>query len=184
VIRPERKMQIDISGSQICITEQIDEYIKKKLDSLNKYFRRVLSVRITLKTEKDSYLAEISVTADGVILHGNGTDSDLYSSIESAIHKVNRQAKKHKEKIRSHRSRDTLAGKRTSCPSSPASLGTEHKTIYITKEIAKPMTVDEAVMQLEMEGNRFFIFLNSNTNQINVAYKKDNGAFVVIEPQI
>jgi putative sigma-54 modulation protein len=46
------------------------------------------------------------------------------------------------------------------------------------------MTADEAVMQLEMEGSRFFIFLNSNTNQINVAYKKEHGAFVVIEPQV
>ena len=173
-------MQIDISGSRICITEQIDGYIKKKLSSLNKYFRRILSIRVTIRAEKDAYLTEISVIADGVTVHGNGVESDLYNS----MHKVNRQAKKHKEKIKSHRSRDTLAGKRTSRPSSPGSSGAEHKTIYTSKEIAKPMTADEAVMQLEMEGSRFFIFLNSNTNQINVAYKKENGAFVVIEPQI
>jgi len=177
-------MQIDISGSRICITEQIDAYIKKKLSSLNKYFRRILSIRVTIKAEKDAYLSEISVIAEGVTVHGNGIDSDLYNSIEAGIHKVNRQAKKHKEKIKSHRSRDTLAGKRTSYPSSPASSGAEHETIYTSKEIAKPMTADEAVMQLEMEGSRFFIFLNSNTNQINVAYKKENGAFVVIEPQV
>ncbi|KKM93105.1 hypothetical protein LCGC14_1211800 [marine sediment metagenome] len=177
-------MQIDISGSRTCITEQIDGYIKKKLSSLNKYFRRILSIRVTIRAEKDAYLTEISVIADGVTVHGNGIGSDLYNSIEAAIHKVNRQARKHKEKIKSHRSRDTLAGKRTSCPSSPASSGAEYKTTYTSKEIAKPMTADEAVMQLEMERSRFFIFLNNNTNQINVAYKKENGVFVVIEPQI
>ncbi len=177
-------MQIDISGSRVCITEQIDGYIKKKLSGLDKYFRRILSIRVTVKAEKDGYLTEISVVADVVAIHGIGADSDLYNSIEAAIHKVNRQAKKHKEKIKSHRSRDRLAGKRTLYPSSSVSSDAEHKTIYISKEIAKPMTADEAVMQLELEGNRFFVFLNSNTNQINVAYKKEDGAFVVIEPQI
>jgi len=176
-------MQIDISGSRISITEEIDKYIKKKLNKLNKYFRRIFSVRVTLKAEKKGYLTEINVTADGVTIHGNEVDSDLHNSIEAAVDKVNRQARKHKEKVKSHRSRDT-SEKRTSYPSSLASASTEHKTIYTTKEIAKPMTADEAVMQLEMEKNRFFVFLNSNTNQINVVYKREDGSFVLIEPQI
>ena len=177
-------MQIDISGSRISITGQVDDYIRKKLSTLNKYFRRILSIRVTIKQEKDAYLTEISVMARGVTIHGNGIHSDLHHSIEAAVHKVDRQAKKRKEKVKSHRSRDTLVEKRTLSPSSLASFGGDDKTIYTTKEIAKPMTADEAVMQLEMEGSRFFVFLNSNTNQISVVYKKENGAFVVIEPQI
>lgn len=176
-------MQIDISGIRISITEETDRYIKKKLNKLNKYFRRISSARVTLKAEKEGYLTEINVTADGVTIHGNEVDSDLYNSIEAAIDKVNRQAKKHKEKVKSHRLRDT-SGKRTSYSSSIASASTEHKTIYTTREIAKPMTTDEAVMQLEMERSRFFVFLNSSTNQINVVYKREDGSFVSIEPQI
>jgi len=54
----------------------------------------------------------------------------------------------------------------------------------VSKEIAKPMTVDEAIMQLKMRANKFFVFLNSNTNQVNVIYRKENGNFGLIEPQI
>lgn len=177
-------MQIEVNATRIHITEQIDKHIKKKLNNLGKYFRRILSIRVTLRREKGSYLTEINVTAEGVSIRGNGVDSDLHSSVEVALHKIDRQARKHKEKVKSHRSRNTLTRKGTLSPASPASSVAEDKTIYTSREIPKPMTADEAVMQLESERNLFFIFLNSSTNQINVVYRKKSGDFVVVEPQI
>lgn len=178
-----RKLQVEISGIRISVTEEIDNYIKKKLDKLNKYFRQVPSARVILKAEKERYFTEISLTADGVTIRGNGMNSDLYNSIEVAIGKIKRQARKHKEKLKSHRPRNVLE-KTILDSSSVTSADTEHNIIYITKEIAKPMTVEEAVMQLETEGNKFFVFLNSSTSQVNVVYKRENGSFVLIEPQV
>lgn len=176
-------MQVEISGIRISVTEEIDRYIKKKLDKLNKYFRRVPSARVILKAEKERYFAEISLAGDGVTIRGNEVNSDLYNSIEVAIGKIKRQARKHKEKLKSHRPRNVLEKTALDSPSL-ASADVKHNMIYITKEIAKPMTVDEAIMQLEAEGNKFLVFLNSNASQVNVIYKRENGSFVLIEPQI
>jgi len=176
-------MQVEISGMRISITEEIDRHIKKKLNKLNKYFRRILSARVILKTEKKGYFTEINVVADGVTIHGNDVNPDLYTSIEAAMDKINRQARKHKEKIKSHRPRN-VAEKAPSDSLPITSDDIEHNIIHIVREIAKPMTMDEAAMQLKIEGNKFFIFLNSNTNQVNVIYKRENGSFGLIEPQV
>lgn len=177
-------MQIEISGIHISITEEIDKHIKKKLNKINKYFRRIISVRVILKAEKESYFTEINVIADGITIHGNAVNPDLYISIEMAVNKINRQARKYKDKVKSHRLRNTSEKVPLSNSLSATPDDTEHKIVHMSREIAKPMTVDEAIMQLKIKANKFFVFLNSDTNQVNVLYKKENGNFGLIEPQI
>ncbi|MCK4419422.1 ribosome-associated translation inhibitor RaiA [Candidatus Aerophobetes bacterium] len=175
-------MQVEISGIHIPITEGIDEYIKKKLGKLNKYLHQVSSARIVLKVEKGRYLAEVNVISNRFTIHGNGVASDLYASIDTAIDKVNRQAKRHKEKIQSHRSRGGL--KEVVSTSRNLSSDTQPKIIQVIRKIAKPMNVDEAAIQLDLEGNIFLVFLNRDTNQVNVIYKRNGGDFGLIEPQL
>ena len=175
-------MQVEISGIHIPITEGIDEYIKKKLGKLNKYLHQVSSARIVLKVEKGRYLAEVNVISNRFTIHGSGVASDLYASIDTAIDKVNRQAKRHKEKIQSHRSRGGL--KEVVSTSRNLSSDTQPKIIQVIRKIAKPMNVDEAAIQLDLEGNIFLVFLNRDTNQVNVIYKRNGGDFGLIEPQL
>lgn len=175
-------MQVEISGIHIPITEGIDEYIKKKLGKLNKYLHQVSSARIVLKVEKGRYLAEVNVISNRFTIHGNGVASDLYASIDTAIDKVNRQAKRHKEKIQSHRSRGGL--KKVVSTSRDLSSDTQPKIVQVIRKIAKPMNVDEAAIQLDLEGNIFLVFLNRDTNQVNVIYKRNGGDFGLIEPQL
>lgn len=173
-------MQVEISGIHIPITESIDEYIKKKLGKLNKYLHQVSSARIVLKLEKSRYLAEVNVISNRFTIHGNGVASDLYASIDTAIDKVNRQAKRHKEKIQSHRSRGGL--KKVVSTSRNLSSDTQPKIVQVIRKIAKPMNVDEAAIQLDLEGDIFLVFLNRDTNQVNVIYKRNGGDFGLIEP--
>ncbi len=175
-------MQVEISGIHIPITEGIDEYIKKKLGKLNKYLHQVSSARIVLKVEKGRYLAEVNVISNRFTIHGSGVASDLYVSIDTAIDKVNRQAKRHKEKIQSHRFRGGL--KEVVSTSRNLSSDTQPKIVQIIRKIAKPMNVDEAAVQLDLEGNIFLVFLNRDTNQVNVIYKRNGGDFGLIEPQL
>jgi len=177
-------VQIEISGIHISITEEIDKHIKKKLSKINKYFHRIISVRVILKAEKENYFTEINVIANGFTIHANAVNPDLYISIETAVDKIIRQARKHKDKLKSHRLRDASEKAPLLNSLSATPDDTEYKIIHVSKEIAKPMTVDEAIMQLKMRANKFFVFLNSNTNQVNVIYRKENGNFGLIEPQI
>jgi len=179
-------MQVEVSGTHhIPVTADLDEYIRKKLQKINKYLRRVFSVRVRLKEEKKRYLAEINVVADGLTIHGDGSSPDLYSSVEIAIDKVNRQAKKFKEKIKSRRSRLRMKKGGFLSTISEESVHSNYPQItHITRAIAKPMTVDEAAGELSLGQDRFFFFLNTDTDQINVLYLTDDGNFGLIEPQI
>lgn len=174
-------MQVEISGIHIPITEDIDKYIKKKLGKLNKYLHQISSARIVLKVEKGRYLAEVNVISNRFTIRGNGVTSDLYASIEMAIDKASKQAKKHKEKIQSYRSRSGLK----EVVSTPRNLSsdTQPKIVHVTRKIAKPMNVDEAAMQLDLEGDIFLVFLNRDTDQVNVIYKRNSDNFGLIEPQ-
>jgi len=178
-------MQVEVSGTHVPVSADLDKHIRKKLEKINKYLRRGLSARVRLKEEKKRYLTEINVVADGLTIHGDGSSPDLYTSVETAIDKVNKQAKKFKEKIKSRRSRMRMKKRDSSSTVSP---GTPHgnypQMTHITREIAEPMTVDEAARELSLSRDRFFFFLNTDTNQINVLYLTDEGNFGLIEPQI
>lgn len=178
----DKVMQVEISGIHIPITEEVDEYIKKKLGKLNKYLHQNFSARIILKVEKGRYLAEVNVISNRFTIRGNGIASDLYASIEMAIDKANKQAKRHKEKIQSHRSRSGL--KKIVSASPDLSDSTQPKIAHVTRKIAKPMNVDEAAMQLDLQGDIFLVFLNRDTDEVNVIYKRDGGNFGLIEPQL
>jgi putative sigma-54 modulation protein len=181
----DRAMQVEVSGTHVPVTADLDKHIRKKLQKINRYLQRVFSARVRLKEEKKRYLTEINVVADGLTIHGDGSNPDLYVSVETAIEKVNRQAKKFKEKIKSRRSRGRMKKKISSSTVSQASLNSNYpEATHITREIARPMTVNEAARQLSLSHDRFFFFLNTDTNQVNVLYLTNDDNFGLIEPQI
>ena len=178
-------MKMEVSGTHVPVTANLDKHIRKKLQKINKYFRRAFSARVRLKGEKNRFSTEINVVADGLTIHGDGSSPDLYTSVETAIDKVNRQATKFKEKIKSHRSRMRMKKRISSSTVSPSTPHSNYPPMtHITRAIAKPMTIDEAARQLFLSQDRFFFFLNTDTDQINVLYSTDDGNFGLIEPQI
>ncbi|MFQ5835389.1 MAG: ribosome hibernation-promoting factor, HPF/YfiA family [bacterium] len=178
-------MKVEVSRTHVPVTADLEKHIRKKLQKINKYLRRVFSARVRLKLEKKRYLTEINVVADGLTIHGDGSSPDLYISVETAIDKVNKQAKKFKEKIKSHRFRMRIKKKSSLSTVSQGSPYSNYSQItHITREIARPMTVDEAARELSLLQDRFFFFLNTDTDQINVLYLADDGNFALIEPQI
>lgn len=178
-------MKVEVSGAHVPVTADLDKHIRKKLQKINKYLGRVFAARVRLKEEKKRYLTEINVVADGLTIHADGSNPDLYISVETAIDKVAKQAKKFKEKIKSRRSRMRTEKRSYLSAVSQGSLHSNYPQItHITREIAKPMTVDEAARELSLSQHRFFFFLNTDTNQVNVLYLTDDGNFGLIEPQI
>ncbi len=178
-------MKVEISGVRVPITEQIDSFVKKKIKKIERYFKDIIFCHLILKNEKDRYEAEINLHIKGMTINGKEATSDLYASIERAIDKVTRQSKKYKEKKKNHKF--TWHKGKVQTVSGEESKETPEleppPVIEITRELAKPMGVDEAALQLRLSKNDFFIFLNAETNQVNVIYKKENGTFVLVQPE-
>jgi len=175
-------MRIDISGIRVPVSREVDDFIHKKIKKLNRYFKDIISCHIILKTEKGRYEVEINLQIKGMTINGKEVTDDLYASIEGAIDKVSRQSKKYKEKKKAHKS--IWHRRSAKIEATGESEEVENSAIVeITRELTKPMRVDEAAMQLSLSRDNFLVFLNAETNQVNVIYKKENGHFGLIQPE-
>lgn len=117
----------------------------------------------------------------GAIVRAEERAVDMYAAIDKMSEKLERQVKRHKEKL----NRKTRALESASLYPSPAHPESQSNRIVRTKRFAlKPMSPEEAVEQMELLGHDFFVYLNSSTNQVNVVYKRRDGQFGLIEPEI
>jgi len=173
-------MKVEISGVRVPVTEEIDNFVKKKLKKLDRYFNQAIACHVILRSEKKGfYEAEINLLVKGLNINGKEVADNLYTAIERAIDKVNKQSKKYKEKKISHKS----TWHRGTFQTELATGNRERPRIVITRKIAKPMRVDEASMQLDLSEDNFLVFLNAETNQINVIYKIDDDHFGLVQPE-
>jgi putative sigma-54 modulation protein len=176
-------MKIEVSGIHVPIQEEVDKHIRQKVEKLTKYLDRIVSAKVILKMQRETYITEINVLGSRTSVYGEGISEDLYVSIDKAVDKVRRQVRKVKEKLKSHKHRARLAQERMS--SEHESLpGARSEVIHITRQIAKPMNMDEAAMQLDLSQEKFLVFLNAATEQVNVMYKMTSGGYGLIEPQL
>lgn len=176
-------MKVEVSGIHIPIQDEVDKHIRKKLEKLTKYLDRIVSAKVILKMERERYITEINVLANRAMIHGEGTSEDVYVSIEKAVDKVDRQARKLKERLKSHKRRSKAAQEKMS-PEVSSLPEVRSGVVHITRQIAKPMNLDEAAMQLDLSREKFLVFLNAATGQINVIYKMSSGGCGLIEPQL
>jgi len=177
-------MEIEISGINIDLTEEIDKYIRKKLKKLNKYFSKEPSTRVILKEKEGRYIVQANVAAKGIRIYGEGVGRDLYTSIREAANKVIKQARKHKEKMKSPKRINIWRKREILNISEPSSNKVQPKIIHTVKRISNAINIEEAIKELSESDDKFLFFLNKGTNQINIILKKEDKSFELIEPKI
>ncbi len=193
-------MQIVVSGKNIHLSPPLKEYAERKLMSIKKYFDHIIEVDVTLSVDEvrdqsRSKVCEVTVWANGIVLRGKKASEDLYASIDMVADKIERQVKKYKEKLKDAPRRQTNRDDRKATHTvlnfsgEPDITGPEPtaKTPKIIRSGTfpmKPMFSDEAAEQLELLRQGFYVFSNAETNKINVIYKRSDGNFGLIEPEI
>ncbi len=174
-------MQTDITFKNIDSSDALRDYSSKRLSKLDKYLDRPTEVHVVLSVEKRRHKADVTVNADGVLINAVEITEDMYSAIDMVIDKLERQIKKHKEK---------LQGKKGQTKAIFEGEGTEGveagqpRIVYERDYFVKPMSVEEAVLQMEMTPHDFIIFQNTTSNQINLIYKRQDGDLGLVEPLI
>ncbi len=132
-----------------------------------------------LAVEKYRHKVEVLLKVNGVLIQAEAITGDVYSSIDEVAEKLERQIKKYKEKLVSHRKAEGKEGTEVQETALPPEVG----TIIKNKRFElKPMSPDEAVMQMELLDKDFFVFTNDNSGEINVIYRRRDGNFGLIEP--
>jgi putative sigma-54 modulation protein len=158
------------------------EYIEDKMKKLDKYIDTPAEARVVLQVEKFRNTAEISLMADGVNINSREEAKDMHLAIDQAVDKLERQLKKYKEKIRAHKpggkETGTLGG---GVAAEEADETTGTRVIETKKVMLNPMSLEDAILQMEESKNLFVVYRDTNTENVHVMYRREDGSLAVIE---
>ncbi len=158
-------------------------YVDERLQKLKKYVDNVVEAHVILSVEKFRNVAEINLAANGLNINAKEEEKDMRLAIDNAIVKIERQLKKHKEKIREHKNnslREEGGVGGGSTVEDPEDLP-GNEVVSVRNLVLKPMSMDDAVMEMETTKNRFVVYRDSTTENINVMYRQEDGKFALIE---
>jgi ribosome hibernation promoting factor len=180
-------MRLHVKGKNVEVSDAIHDYAERKLGKLAPQLAEPTHVELELAVEKnpsiaDNHVAEATIFTKGPVLRAREASSDMKASIDLLVDKLERQVKRYRQKRRhEHEWHSEHANGVT--PAGDATPSEEGPMIVKTKQfVLNPMTPEEAVEQLELIGHDFFVFRSSDSGEINVVYRRRDGAYGVIEP--
>lgn len=174
-------MRFTITGKNIEVTSGLREAVEDKLGKLDRFFAPATEATVRLSVQRETQKIEVTIPVKGHLIRAEESSTDMYVSIDLVEEILERQLKKYKNK---------LIDKKQNAPSFSAAFIEEensiddHVEIVKTKKFAvKPMDPEEACVQMELLGHSFFVFLNGETDEVNVVYKRKGGSYGLIEPE-
>jgi putative sigma-54 modulation protein len=178
-MKKEETMNIIVNGRHMEITPALKTYAEEKVGKFGRYLSDISEAVVTLSIEKKyRHKAEVLLRVNGVLIQAEGVTAEIYSSIDEVVEKLERQVKKYKEKLVNRRK-----GSAKTAGAAEKSAAPETGTIIKNKRFElKPMSPDEASMQMELLDKDFFVFINDISEDINVIYRRRDGNFGLIEP--
>ena len=175
-------MNIKVIGRSIEVTEGLKAAVGKKLAKLDKYFMDNVNATATLSVEKNIQKIEVLIPCNNAMLRAEVRHNDLYSAIDLVIDKLEGQVRKQKTKLEKRNGNTSL--RFSNIKDYDDYDKHDEPRIVKTKRFAiKPMNEDEAVLQMELLGHDFFVFMNGDTDEVNALYKRKDGNYGLIEQE-
>lgn len=178
-------MKVVIHGRNIQVTDALEDSICKKLSKLDKYFSEELEAQVTLSIEKNDQIIEVAIMFNGMYLRAQERNSDLYVAIDLVVDKIYKQIRKQKTKLlkRYHDSKELKNSHILFENIEVDDSIEEDKVVKVKRFPIKPMYRDEAILQMELMGHDFYVFIDAETNGVNVLYRRKSGNYGVIEAE-
>jgi len=174
-------MKFIIVGRNIEVTPGLKAAVEDKLSKLSKYFNPDTEVHVTLSVEKDRQKIEVTIPVKGSIIRSEQASSDMYVSIDLVEEVIERQLKKYKKKIIDKH--QNVSAFTPAFAEIEDNQDDEVKIVRSKKFDIKPMYPEDACVQMELLGHGFFVFVNAETDQVNVVYKRKGDTYGLIEPE-
>ncbi len=173
-------MRILINAKNMEVSDYLRDVVEKKVGKLARYFQSGTDAHVNMSIQKSRHIVEVTIPFDGIVMRAEEATGDMYASIDGALKKLERQIRKHRTKIERRLHTDAFVGAPVYEDDGDAFEDLE--LMRTKKYTVKPMSVEEAIMQLEMLHHSFFVFVNSETNQVNVIYTRHGGGIGLLEP--
>ena len=192
-------MEIEVRGKKLQLSKAVENYVGKKMGKLSHLLPSIVDTKVEISKEKaksptNRYVVQVTVKSDGVLIRAEERQADIYAAIDAADDVIRKQIGRFKGKYylrnrRAARQRKELGVAVAAETGAEIETETERKRVpdVIVKAKRFPvklMSVEEASVQMELLGHDFFIFLNADTNSFNVLYRRKDGAYGLIEPEV
>jgi putative sigma-54 modulation protein len=188
-------MQLTITGKNIEINDTLRSYVERKIGRLDRYLPNVIDGRVELekaegaRAAEDRQVAQVTLRTKNAVLRAEEASNDIFASIDAVVEKMQRQADRYKNKRHAKRAESAqqieAASIQREVGEPEEELEEEHVTVSRVKRFHMiPMDEEEAIAQMELLGHDFYVFFNVNQNQINVLYRRRNGEYGLIQPEL
>ncbi len=174
-------MKITYTARKVNLRDNFKERVEKKLKKFEKIFSEDAVVNVVVTMNKNNQTVEITIRDNSMVYRAEKTQLEMNDAVDKCIEVLKRQLRKNKAKLE----KKLKSGSIDDLFEVPAETPDEEEyNLVRTKQIPiKPISVDEAILQMNMVGHKFYMFTNSQTNQINVVYCRDDGAYGLLEPE-
>ena len=174
-------MKINARGQKIKVTDAIQAHAEEKLKKLDKYFDtpEEITANVLIKVKGKDQTVEVTIPTKKFILRGEETNNDLYAAIDLVTDKLERQIRKNKTRLKKKNVQNVIDFKidfKVEKEDENKSKIVKRKNIEM-----KPMSEEEAILQLELLGHSFFVFKNVKTDEIDILYRRNDGDYGIIE---
>lgn len=190
-------MQLNITFRHFDPIDSLKNYAREKVDRAHKYLESAGEAHVVLSLERHLHHADITITSGAFVLRGREKSEDMYASIDLAMDKIERQLRRYKERLKHHHGRDRVHHRHELVAQhlkvrhdvvemldpEKASVEADNtpRVIRSNEFLAKPMLVEEAIMQMDLMNNDFLVFTNAQSHEMNVVYRRKDGHYGLIE---
>jgi putative sigma-54 modulation protein len=174
-------MKITFTGKHMEVENDVKKWAEKKFAKLDKFFRRDSETQITVSDKKrGKYKVDATITHKGILFRAEIENKDLYTGIDKAVEVIERQIRKNKTRLERKLHEGAFDAYKDS---EPVAEEGEFKIVKSKRFVMKPMSVDEAILQMNLIGHEFYVFVNDANDRVSVAYKRKDGNYGLIETE-
>ena len=178
-------MQLIVSGKNLEVSDWLKDYVDKKIGKLGRYLPTLTEARVELALENtknaaQSQVVQVTLRNNGTILRGEERSADFTAAIDAVSEKLTKQIDRYKTK----RQRARAQGEREAEAVEEEEIESTPRVVRTKQFRTPPISEDEAIEQMELLGHNFFVFFNRDRGALNVLYRRNDGNYGLIEPEM
>ena len=171
-------MEIHISGRGVAVSAAVRRQVETKLSRLGRFLPKITEIRVVLVLERYRHLVEITLTAKRATLRAEAAAVDFHSAVNLAVENLEQQARRRRDRLRSRKPRSA----RETAPLAPPVPPDEGPAVVVRRLAAKPMSVEEAIEQVETRADGLLVFVNARSRRVNVLHRRPDGRLELVQP--
>lgn len=178
-------MKIVITGRKVNLKDNFKERVEKKLAKFDRIFGDDAEANVTVTVEKNRQTVEVTIKKSGMVYRAESTTDEMNDSLDKVIAVLGRQIRKNKSRLEKRLHAKSISEYIAEYESTGEDeVEAEYRVVKSKQFPVKPLDIEEAILQMNMIGHQFYMFKNDKTGQINVVYRRKDGHYGLLEPDV